>query len=901
MLLSHSRLASVLVALVALLPSPLRAQDGSNDPSFNPADDGTFGTGADSHVSASVVQPDGRIVIAGSFSAYNSAPRRGLARLSPDGGVDPTLQTAPGPNGSILSVALQPDGKLIVAGGFTSYDAVPRASIARVNSDGSLDPTFDPGAGPEPGGYVQTVALQPDGKLIVGGWFTLFGGVPRKRIARLNADGSLDPTFDSSNGANTTITRVVLQSDGKLLIGGYFTHYGGVSRNRIARLNADGSLDTSFDPGLGALGDILAVALQPDGKVVVGGTFQTIGAISRRYLARFHPDGGLDMSFDPGGGPDHYVRTLALQPDGRLLIGGSFSSVQGVPRNIVARLESNGALDASFTPPDGTGTWAADLQLLATGKLLVCGYFYASSGFERSAVSVLDSSGSVDLGFNSLPAPSERVNQIVFQSDGRALVLGSFDYYNSVARRGIARIEPDGALDASFDPQLNARASVGALQPDGKVLIAGGFTTVGGAARQGLARLESNGAVDLSFDAGAAPGSGIAALALQPDGKLLVAGWFTSFNGVPRARIARVEANGALDLSFDPLAGVGNYNVDCLALQPDGAILLGGEFTSVGGAVRHRIARLKPSGQLDTSFQPSPGADWVVREIALTPSGKILISGPFTRYNGVLRGGIARINSDGSLDTGFAPGPGLALDSGGGATAYAIRLQPDHKILLAGSFTSAMGRPRRNIARLHPNGTLDDSFPALPGASYTIAALELDATGRALIGGIFLWYDGAVRHRIARLIAYSPAPSSYCTAGVSTNGCVAKMDFDGAPSIAGASGFALKVKQLEGQRQALLFYGIGGRRADPWATGSTSFLCVKAPVQRMLAGSSAGSAGQCNGALSADWLNYVATNPSALGAPFAAGIAVTAQAWYRDPPAPRSTNLSDALEFVTTP
>ncbi len=901
MLLRLTRLSVVLAALAAVLSAGLHAQDGSNDPSFNRADDGTYGIGASWQVDASLLQPDGKLVIAGGFGFYNSVARKSLARVNPDGSLDPTLQTAPGPVGPIVSVARQPDGKLIVAGGLTTYDAVPRIGIARVNSDGRLDPSFDPGAGPQDYGYVQSVALQPDGKLIVGGWFTSFDGAPRKYVARLNADGSVDPSFDSSNGANTVVTCVLLQSDGKILIGGHFTHYGGVSRNRIARLNSDGSLDTSFDPGLGALGHVLAIALQPDGKVVIGGDFNSIGAVPRRFLARLHPNGALDLGFDPGAGPSGRIHALTLQSDGRLLIGGYIQSYQGAPRNSVARLMPDGALDTSFTPPSGSTNAAFAMHQLANGKVLVSGDISDWDGFERNGVVRLEPDGALDTSFNPLPAPGDFVRQVLPQSDGKTVVLGAFDYYANIPREKLARIESDGALDASYDPQSNGGIQVAALQADDKLLVAGTFTALGGTARTGLARLEVNGSVDTSFDAGAVPLGGIRAIAVQPDGRVLVAGSFTTFNGVARGRIARLETNGALDLSFDPLSGVGSYYVNDIALQPDGGIVIGGNFQSVGGLPRRCIARLKPGGQLDTGFAPNPGANDSVSEVVLQPDGKILIGGYFTWVNGVTRRGLARLNADGSLDSTFASGAGLLSGTSTSGQALAIALQPDHKILIAGSFQTVMGQPLRSIARLHTDGNPDLEFRGFPGVGGSVNSMTLDANGRALIGGSFLSYDGAIRHRIARLIAYSPEPLSYCTAGTSTNGCAPTMEFDGSPSLSKSNGFRLDVSNLDGQRQTLLFYGVGGRRAEPWAAGSTSYLCVRAPIQRVLSASSGGAAGACDGAVSVDWLDYIANNPAAVGAPFAAGVAVNAQAWYRDPPAPRSTNLSDALEFVTRP
>lgn len=144
-------------------------------------------------------------------------------------------------------------------------------------------------------------------------------------------------------------------------------------------------------------------------------------------------------------------------------------------------------------------------------------------------------------------------------------------------------------------------------------------------------------------------------------------------------------------------------------------------------------------------------------------------------------------------------------------------------------------------------------------------------------------------------------PLSYCTAGTSTNGCVPSISPSGSPSVSASSGFTIHVSNVEGGKQGLVFYGISGRNASAWGSGSTSFLCVKSPTQRMTLASSGGTSGQCNGALSIDWLAYLSANPFALGAPFSGGVTVGAQAWYRDPPAVKTTNLSNALEFVTVP
>jgi hypothetical protein len=142
---------------------------------------------------------------------------------------------------------------------------------------------------------------------------------------------------------------------------------------------------------------------------------------------------------------------------------------------------------------------------------------------------------------------------------------------------------------------------------------------------------------------------------------------------------------------------------------------------------------------------------------------------------------------------------------------------------------------------------------------------------------------------------------SYCTAGTTTNGCTPTISANGWPSIAQTSGFTIEVADVEGQKQGLLFYGVSGAHDASWGAGSTSYLCVKSPTQRMPTQSSGGSAGQCDGALATDWLDYLATHPTALGQPFSAGASVWCQAWFRDPPSPKTTNLSNGLLFTTCP
>jgi uncharacterized delta-60 repeat protein len=295
------------------------------------------------------LQPDGKILVAS--TSVNVLPDGGsapdhwtsdLARLNADGSLDPSFNRVQGVNVAYggIRVALQPDGKVILGGSFDSLNGVGRNRIARVNEDGSLDFSFNAdiiGSATAPSGWVESIAVEPDAKVLIGGYFTIVNGVSRNWIARLNADGGLDTSFDPDNGVNAPVYSVALQSDGKVLISGGFTSVNGVRRNGIARLNADGALDTSFDPSNEVNGSVGSIALQSDGNVLISGCLTIVNGVCSKRFARLNANGALDLSFNPGNGPDDSV-IMVLQTDGRLLIGGGFASVNGLARNYVARL-----------------------------------------------------------------------------------------------------------------------------------------------------------------------------------------------------------------------------------------------------------------------------------------------------------------------------------------------------------------------------------------------------------------------------------------------------------------------------------------------------------------------------------------------------------------------------------
>jgi uncharacterized delta-60 repeat protein len=510
----------------------------------------------------SVVLQGGQILIGGWFTNVSYVSRNYIARLNADGTPDVGFANGlSGANSFVHAIAVQSDGKILIGGSFSTVNGVARNAIARLNTDGSLDTGFHDGLS---GGYgsMSSVAVQSDGKMLIGGWFTTANGAGGGHIGRLNSDGTLDSGFRNgqAGASDDYVLSLLQQSDGKVLIGGFFTTVNGVSRNNIARLNADGTLDSGFQYGLsGSGGTIWSVAAQSDGKVLIGGSFIN-GVSSNSIIERLNADGTVDSNFQNGmSGAGCYAASVAVQIDGKVLIGGNFTTVNGVGRTNIARLNADGTLDSGFHgglsgvggPISFSYRRISSVAVQSDGKVLIGGSFGTVNDVSRSNIARLNADGSLDSAFQmGLSGADYEVRSIVVQPNGQLLIGGSFTYVNGVRRLGIARLNADGTLDNGFLNGLagaNGSVFAVAVQSDGKVLIGGFFTTVNGVSRTNIARLSADGTLDSGFQNGlsgvgpiAYPRGTVFSLAAQSDGNVLLGGWFSTVNGVPAANFARL-------------------------------------------------------------------------------------------------------------------------------------------------------------------------------------------------------------------------------------------------------------------------------------------------------------------------------------------------------------------------
>ncbi|RYD92909.1 MAG: hypothetical protein EOP50_11980, partial [Sphingobacteriales bacterium] len=376
---------------------------------------------------------------------------------------------------------------------------------------GSIDPYFNTGTGFN--GRVNGITEQPDHKILVGGDFTSYDGQAVAKIVRLNTDGSLDPTFTAASVASGEVRVIALQSDGKVLVGGSFTAYAGTAANRLVRLNADGSLDMSFLVGTGfAAGSIYSIIVEPDGQIVVSGTNTTYKGTTNTGAVRLLNSDGTQQG-------SAYVFGNSGQSDGESTtpVGHVFALSEYTSNRYVA-----------------AGNFVATNLSPNYNRMVVVG---AGSG---GAVSV--SSGSMQ--FNNI------VSCVVKQPDGKYLVGGMF---TNGARIRLARFTIGTVYNLAFDANFitgtgvtltsgNAIVRAMALQPDGNIFIAGDFDTYNGTAASRIARLGGDGVYDASFAAGTGFDARTNAVALQTNGNLLVGGYFGTYNGTTANRLVRLQA-----------------------------------------------------------------------------------------------------------------------------------------------------------------------------------------------------------------------------------------------------------------------------------------------------------------------------------------------------------------------
>lgn len=728
----------------------LYGQQGKADRTFNTADDGVIGDGFDNMVRTLFLQWDKKLLVGGDYLTLNGMPSPYLTRLNTDGSIDESFDTGTGLNGKVYTSYVQPDRKIIIGGSFTAYNGTSSGRLIRLNTDGSHDPSFNTTIGAT-NGIIYKICPQTDGKIILVGSFTKYNNITVNRIARILQNGALDSSFSTGTGSSLTITNAEILDDDKILLTGNFTAFNGIVTNKIVRLYPDGQVDGSFNTGTAFNDDVNAIAVQPDGKIIVGGKFTVYNGVMANRIIRLNLDGTPDNTFISGSGlSKDAIQVIKIDASGTIVVGGSFNGFyDNTEVNRLFFLNQDGTLKSDFYTGSGPGSSSVlALENDAEGSWYIGGSFSVFDGLNQGRLAKINADGEHDtaylsagIGFNN------SVLKVLALENKQTMVFGSFNKFNGKTTSKMARLLENGTLDETFNLEQSGANNViktAVLQRDGKIVFAGNFTKYNGLICNRMARILSDGTVDTTFNLGSGFNNQVYAMAIQPDQKIIVGGNFSLYNDAPVNRIIRLLPSGLPDVSFNIGLGA-NAIIYAILLQPDGKMLVGGRFTSFNGTLSPGLVRLNSDGSIDSGFNTGTGFDKNVYAMALQSDQKIIVGGSFLMYKGISQKRILRLNPNGDLDTTFDSDNGFSKGD-----VLSILIQPDDRILLGGTFSGTYKTiPSLRIIRLLKTGEWDSSFQA--ALNNKLHTMTFTADHKLMIGGDFNSVSGLSKHRIARL------------------------------------------------------------------------------------------------------------------------------------------------------
>jgi uncharacterized delta-60 repeat protein len=576
------------------------------------------GSGFNGTINSIYPQSDGKILVGGAFTTYSGSTSNRVIRLNPSGSIDTTFNIGTGLSSTATSIDVQSDGKVILGGQFSTFNTSnPANGIVRLTNSGSFDSSFVIGSAFN--STVNALKIQSDGKVIVGGSFTTYSGSSSTRIIRINVSGTLDTTFNVGTGLNVfgTVSQRSIQfdSENNIYLTNNFTTYSGSTASGIVKILPSGSIDTTFTTGFGLQGYLLGSTnaigygtLISGSTVLMFGAFSTYNFPGTQNFTFLTSTGSQYPTFNLGSGFDSTVNSIAIQSDNKIIVGGQFTAYSGSTSPIrIARINTNGTLDTTFSTALGFNSQVDTIAIQPDGKILAGGQFNTYNNVTFNRIIRLTSTGTQDNTFLSSSGFNNTVNNIQLQSDGKMIIGGQFTTYSGSAFNRIMRLGTSGSIDTTFVSSSGANGTVHniRLQSDEKMVLGGAFTTYSGSSVNRIVRLGTSGSIDTTFNIGTGLNSTANALAIQSDGKFIAGGSFTTYSGSNINRIVRINTDGTRDTTFNVGTGFDNI-VNSLTVLPDGKIAAGGFFTSYSGSTLvNKIAILNISGTLDTTFVQS--------------------------------------------------------------------------------------------------------------------------------------------------------------------------------------------------------------------------------------------------------------------------------------------------------
>lgn len=618
-------------------------------------------------------------------------------------------------SGPVYQTLVLPDSSIIVAGDLYKYNGVLVEDVVKLRPDGSLDTSFHLNVVLNMGLVLEHY---PGNRILVGGNYNLF---------LIDYNGQNDNSF-STLPVFGYFTDVTVQPDNKVIAVGDFYYNTGYNYIDIVRFNPDGSVDATFDDGLSTSNSsdiIRAVEIQPNGKILIGGDFNFYGGNITGNFARLNSNGSFDGSFNIGSGFNNPVHTILIDSFSEIVVGGNLVSYNGTPCSSIVKMDTNGIMNNLFICPYSCNPNEGVKKIIElSNKKLLIGGGGSYGGVSTTATVIVDSLGNLVNAFQSF-----QVSDVAMQSDGKVISVGGFWYsYEDVYRGGIRRFNPNGTEDSTFSFVFGAPGEIYdmVVLPGNNMVIVGDFLHYDHVYVNHIARVLANGNIDTTFNTGAGPDGNIEAIGLQSDGKLIIGGDFTHFDGVQVNGIARLNQNGSLDLSFNTGSGFYMPYIQVRKIQQlsDAKLLLCGSFFTYNGVSVTEIIRLNPDGTLDQTFNPTNNTYSAVRDFEIQTNGKIVMV--CNAINGVIDNNpVKRLNANGTLDLSFNLNTSLGFISD-------IALQADFKIVGVGL---------NNVKRLNYDGSLDPTFITGSGVNEEAMGVLVLNNGQILVCGDFDMYN----------------------------------------------------------------------------------------------------------------------------------------------------------------
>jgi len=608
------------------------------DPVFTPPPSTPFSFDGFPVISALAEDSSGKIVAAGYFTAVNGSARTGLARLDNSGNADPSFNPSVGfsypdsfPAG-VSGLGIDTSGRIVISGYFDLINGTPESHFARLDSTGTLDPSFGFDGFLSP----QELTFGPDGRIVTWSTGSVWSGGEIQPSTRIfSDDGTLPQGLDLDLRKRSRPDFMVARPGTGPLAGELrLKEVGGSDTGNIGGTTLAGATDTSFRPQPEPPATMIQAVVLPDGRILVSGYFKKMGGLTRPSLALLEADGSPVAHFDLGTGPNQAVTFLKLLPSGKVLAYGGFNSINGQPANGTVLIDP-----AAVSNVPG----------LIVEEVLEARY--GTSGAETEVTPRIASSlvaGKIELAVDPAtigtdPAPGEAKTLTVKYRTNR----GEF---TTLAKDNTSLRLPDigwnsGIIDPVFRPQTTGYLHLtdAAAQSDGRILVLGDFTTIGGTAIKNLARLNPDGSPDPSFN----PSSQFSYfsprdLLIDAQDRIYVGtGWLQLTGSSSSIPVCRLTPDGALDTTFTAPTYISS--TEDIQLDPGGGIWCTGSFSPGVAGQRRKIARLLPDGSTDPLFDAGISSNEAINAMCLEAPDKIWIRGIFTSVQGQPRDGLALI------------------------------------------------------------------------------------------------------------------------------------------------------------------------------------------------------------------------------------------------------------------